>query len=209
LEFNTGSRKGRGPRKTGEAGFDLSDPVRSFLRTLPAVLFSPRGFFCDIAFRRGFLNPLVFAVLCTLIGAVLAGLFGELARGVAGLEWLASQMGFLPTVLVIFASRMVGLFIGTGVYHLLVMLIAGRNSSGLEGTFMVVSYAYAVQVVTWVPLLNILFGLYGLYLCAFGFQVVHSTTYQRAATIAGLPLLVLVVGGLLFGILLGYLLSAA
>ena len=84
MEFNTGSRKGRGPRKTGEAGFDLSDPVRSFLRTLPAVLFSPRGFFRDIAFRRGFLNPLVFAVLCTLIGAVLAGLFCELARGSPG-----------------------------------------------------------------------------------------------------------------------------
>jgi len=89
------------------------------------------------------------------------------------------------------------------------MLIAGRNSAGLEGTFRVVSYAYAMRVVTWVPLLIILFGLYGPYLCAFGFQEVHSTTYQRAATIAALPLLVLVCGGLSFGILLGYLLSAA
>jgi hypothetical protein len=50
------------------------------------VLFSPRYFFRDIAFRRGFLNPLIFAVACTLIGAVLAGMFGELAQGVAGLE---------------------------------------------------------------------------------------------------------------------------
>ena len=72
-----------------------------------------------------------------------------------------------------------------------------------------VSYAYAVQVVTWVPLLNILFGLYGLYLCAFGFQEVHSTTYQRAATIAALLLLVLMVGELVFGILLGFQLSTA
>jgi hypothetical protein len=55
-----------------------------------------------------------------------------------------------------------------------------------------------------VPLLDILVGLYGLYLCAFGFQEIHSTTYQRAATIAALPLLLLIVGGILFGILLGY-----
>jgi hypothetical protein len=73
----------------------------------------------------------------------------------------------------------------------------------------VVSYAYAVQVITWVHLLNILFGLYGLYLCAFGFQEVHATTYQQAATIAALPLLLLIVGGILFGILLGFVLSAA
>jgi hypothetical protein len=104
----------------------------------------------------------------------------------------------------------VRLFVITGVYHLLVMLIARRNSAGLEGTFRVVSYAYAVRVITWVPLLNILFGHYGLYLCAyFGFQEGHATTYQRAATIAALPLLLLIVGGILFGILLGFVLSAA
>jgi hypothetical protein len=61
-----------------------------------------------------------------------------------------------------------------------------------------------LQVLSWVPLSNVLVGLYGLYLCAFGFQEVHSTTYQRAATIAALPLLLLIVGGILFGILLGY-----
>ena len=44
--------------------------------------------------------------------------------------------------------------------------------------------------------------------CAFDFQEVHSTTYQRAATIAALPLLLPIVGGILFGILLGYVLSA-
>lgn len=146
LDFNTGSRSGRGPRRTGEAGLDLSEPFRSFLKTLSGVLFSPRGFFRDIAFRRGFVNPLIFAVACSLIGAALAGVFGELTRGVAGLEWLASQAGFLPTVLSTFAYSMIGLVISTGVYHLLVMLLARRNSAGLEGTFRVVSYAYAVQV---------------------------------------------------------------
>ena len=47
---------------------------------------------------------------------------------------------------VILVYRVIGLFVVTGVYHLLVMLITRRNSAGLEGTFRVVSYAYAVQV---------------------------------------------------------------
>ena len=139
-----------------EVGARAPQDWRSRVRSLRAlsqfsenslgVLFSPRGFFRDIAFRRGFVNPLIFAVACSLIGAVLAGVFGELARGVAGLEWLASQAGFLSTVLSTFAYSLIGLVISTGVYHLLVMLLARRNSAGLEGTFRVVSYAYAVQV---------------------------------------------------------------
>ncbi|MBA3617469.1 MAG: hypothetical protein M3491_14200 [Actinomycetota bacterium] len=56
--------------------------------------------------------------------------------------------------------------------------------------------------------MNIVAGLYGLYLCAFGFQAVHSTTYQRAATIAALPLLLLLLGGLLFAVLAVILLAA-
>ena len=125
------------------------------------------------------------------------------------MQFLATQTGLLPTVISAFVSGMIGLVIITGVYHLFVMLLAGANNAVLEGTFRVVSDTYAVQVLAWVPLLNILVGLYGLYLCAFGFQEVHSTTYQRAATIAALPLLLLIVGGILFGTLLGYLLSTA
>jgi hypothetical protein len=138
---------------------------------------------------------------------VLSGVFGVLTRGVPGMQFLATQTGLLPTVISAFVSSMVGLVIITGIYHLFVMLLAGANNTGLEGTFRVVSYSYAVQVLGWVPLLNILVGLYGLYLCAFGFQEVHFTTYQRAATIAALPLLLLIVGGILFRILLGYFLS--
>lgn len=124
------------------------------------------------------------------------------------MQFLASQTGLLPTAIFAFVYGMIGLVILTGVYHLLVRLLVGAKNAGLEGTFRVVSYAYVVQVLAWVPLVNVLAGLYGLYLCAFGFQEIHSTTYQRAATIAALPLLLLIIGGVLFGILLEYLLSA-
>jgi hypothetical protein len=178
------------------------------LATLPRVLFSPRTFFRDISDHRGFVNPLIFAAACALIGAVLSGVFAVLVRGVPGIQFLATQAGLLTTVIFAFVSSMVGLAIITGVYHLLVMLLAGANNAGLEGTFRVVSYAYAVQVLGWVPLLNILAGLYGLYLSAFGFQAVHSTTYQRGAAIAALPILLVVLAAPLLAIFLPLLLSA-
>lgn len=208
MDFNTGSSSDRRPRRPGGGGFDYSDPLRSFLTTLPRVLFSPRTFFGDISGRRGFANPLIFAAVCILIGAVLSGVFGVLTRGVAGMQFLATQTGLLPTVISAFVSSMVGLVIITGIYHLLVRLLAGTNNTGLEGTFRVVSYAYAVQVLAWVSLLNILAGIYGLYLCAFGFQAVHSTTYQRAAAIAALPILLVILAAPLLAIFLPLLLSA-
>ena len=205
VEFNTGTGSGRPNRRpsgrgpSGGVGFDYSDPLRSFLSTLPRVLFSPRTFFRDISGRRGFANPLIFAAICALIGAVLGGVVGELVQGVLGLQVPATQTGFLSTVISAFVYSMVGLMIITGIYHLFVMLLAGANN-GLEGTFRVVSYSYAVQVLSWLPLLNILAALYGLYLSAFGFQEVHSTTYQRAAAIAALPILILMALALLVGV---------
>jgi len=110
------------------------------LTTLPRVLFSPRAFFRDIRNLRGFANPLIFAATCALIGAVLSGVFGVLTRGVPGMQFLATQTGLLSAVIYAFVSSMVGLVIITGVYHLLVMLLAGANNTGLEGTFRVFSY---------------------------------------------------------------------
>ena len=165
MDFNTGTSSGRRSRRPGGGGFDYFDPLRSFLNTLPRVLFSPRAFFREISNRRGFANPLIFAATCILIGAVLSGVFGVLTRGVPGMQFLATQTGLLPTVIYAFVAGMVGLVIITGVYHLFVMLLAGANNTGLEGTFRVVSYAYAVQLVGWVPLSNVLASLYGLYLC--------------------------------------------
>ena len=58
----------------------------------------------------------------------------------------------------------------------------------------------AVQLLTWLPLLNLLAGIYGLYLSAFGFREVHSTTYGRAAAVVALPLLLIIVLAFLFGL---------
>src|SRR5215212_2943279 len=104
---------------------------------------------------------------------------------------------------------MVTLVIITGVYHLFIRLLVGANNVSFEGTLRMVCYASAVQVLSWVPLLNVLLGLYGLYLCTFGFQSTHHTTYQRTASIAALPVLLIIPAALLFGILAASLLPSA
>lgn len=208
MDFNTGMRPGGRTRRPGGGGFDYTDPLRSFLSTLGRVLFSPRAFFRDISESRGFANPLIFAATCILIGAVIGGVFNKLAQAVPGMRLLATRTGLLSGAISGFVYGLVGLVVLAGVYHLLVRLLVGANNAGFEGTFRVVCYALAVQVLSWLPLLNILVGIYGLYLCAFGFQAVHHTTYQRAAAIAALPILLLIPAALLVGFLAASLLSS-
>jgi hypothetical protein len=200
MDFNTGTSSGRPSRRPSGGEFDYSDPLRSFVNTLPRVLFSPRTFFRGISHRRGVANPLLFAAICTLIAAVLNGIFNELAQAVSGLRFLATEEGMLTYVASDFIIGMVLLVIITGIYHLFVRLLVGANNAGLEGTFRVVSYGHAVQVLGWVPLINLLAAVYALYLFAFGFQEVHSTTYKRAAAIAALPIVLSIPIAFLFTI---------
>ncbi len=72
MDFKTGEPSGDSVRRPGKVEFDYTDPVRSFLLTLPRVLFSPRAFFRDISGSRGIADPLIFAATCALIGAVLS-----------------------------------------------------------------------------------------------------------------------------------------
>jgi hypothetical protein len=94
MDFNTGGGSGRPedrPLYGGETGrpagdpergpvggpgveFNLQDPVNSFIATARTVVLNPGGFFRGIAKRGDFVNPLIFAVVCALISALLGGI---------------------------------------------------------------------------------------------------------------------------------------
>ena len=102
----------------------------------------------------------------------------------------------------------IGLFIGAGIIHLLVMLLV-RPNSGFEATFRVGAYASVTQLVSWlsvIPILGILVGLvvalYGLFLCIVGIREVHSTTTGRAALVVLVPIAVIFLLVLLLGVTL-------
>jgi hypothetical protein len=205
MDFNTRSGSGSPPQRPGGVPrrplgreFDRSDPVRSFVETVRRVLFSPRDFFRGMARRGSLLNPLIFAAACALISALLGGVFNEVLRALPGMQTFRANTGFVSNVTLGFLGTMIGLVVITGVYQLFVRLIAGRNNGGLGATFRVLCYIQPVQLVAWLPLLNILAGIYGMYLSAFGFQEVHSTTYGKAAAIAALPILLLILVVILF-----------
>ena len=89
----------------------------------------------------------------------------------------------------IFAA--IGLFIGAGILHLLVMLIVGSRNSGYEGTFRVGAYSSVTSLVSWIPIIGWIASLYGIYLAIMGIREVHNTSTGKAALVVLIPAVVL------------------
>lgn len=201
---------GRGPVGGPAGEFDLQDPVNSFIATVRAVVLDPVGFFRGIRRQGDFGNPLVFALICALINGILGGIIGFLlSLGFVGSQNFGGSFSSLIGNIIlspIYAA--VALFIGGGIYHLLVLLLVRPTHAGFEATFRVVAYASVTWLISWVPLIGwIVAPIYSIVLSIFGIREVHSTTTGRAMAVVLIPavvillllvLLVAVIGAALF-----------
>jgi hypothetical protein len=199
VDFNTGSGSSGGsggsspgpggpPRVSGSASggeFDFSDPVQSFINAVRGVVTAPVGFFRSIRREGDFVNPLIFAIICYEVSAILGGIIA-LAFGSRGFG------GFLASIIFAPIGAAIGLFIGAGILHLLVMLIVGSRNSGFEGTFRVGAYSSVTSLVSWIPIIGLIASLYGIYLAIIGIREVHNTTTGKAAIVVLIPAVVVI-----------------
>ncbi|MCA1719519.1 MAG: YIP1 family protein [Actinobacteria bacterium] len=190
MDFNTGSGSSGGssgpPRVSGGASggeFNYSDPVQSFINAVRGVVTAPVGFFRGIRREGDFVNPLIFAIICYEVSAILGGIIA-LAFGSRGFG------GFLVSIILAPIFAALGLFIGAGILHLLVMLIVGSRNAGYEGTFRVSAYSSVTSLVSWIPVIGWIASLYGIYLAIMGIREVHSTSTGKAAIVVLIPAVV-------------------
>jgi hypothetical protein len=226
MDFNTGTGGTGGPggssqqspgaapprvSTTGE--FTYADPVQSFIGTVRGVLTQPVAFFRGMARGGDFLNPLLFALICYEISAIVGGVLGVLgsivgigSRGVGGaFGTLAATIFVTPIV------GAIGLLIATAIFHLLVILIVKPVSSGFETTWRVASYSSVGQLISWIPILGpLVAGVIFIVLAVLGIRESHSTTTGKAALVVLIPvavftlillILAAVVGALIFSVL--------
>lgn len=211
MEFETGGRPdpagsgnsggsggGRGTRPPGMSAsgggeFDYRDPVQTFISTVRNVVTAPVGFFRGIIGHNDLVNPLIFAIISYEIAAILGGLLA--LAGIGGQQGFGS---FLASLIFAPIFAAIGLFIGAGILHLLVMLIVGSRNAGFAGTFRVSAYSSVTSLVSWIPVIGLIASLYGIYLAIVGVREVHSTSTGKAALVVLIPaavvfLLVLVI----------------
>jgi hypothetical protein len=198
VDFNTesggsggsgGSSRGTGgpPRVSGGASggeFDYSDPVQSFINAVRGVVTAPVGFFRGIRRQGDFVNPLLFAIICYEVSVILGGLLSLVGVSMGETQGFGS---FLIGIILAPIGAAIGLFIGAGILHLLVMLIVGSRNSGFEGTFRVGAYSSVTSLVSWIPFIGWIASLYGIYLAIVGIREVHNTSTGRAAIVVLIP----------------------
>jgi len=190
----------RPPGRSASAGeeFDYRDPVGTFVRATRGALTSPASFFRGMTRSGDFVNPILYALICYEIYAVLAGIIGLLFGGLASLgsgtagEQAAgaatSVGGFIASVVLAPFFAALSLFVMAGIKHLLVMLIVGASNAGFEATLRVQSYTFATRVFWWIPILGALVGFfYGIYLSIVGIREAHATTMGKAAMVVLIP----------------------
>jgi hypothetical protein len=232
VDFNTGSGGGSGaggssggagvpppPRVSGGAtggDFDYRQLVPSFIATVREVLFNPVNFFRSIRREGDFLNPLLFAIICSLITSIIGGFIGLIVSLITGEGFGSSIAGLFGDIIGIPIVTTIGLFIGAGIYHLLVLLFVRPAHAGYEATFRAVAYAQAVQAVAFlafIPILGILvilvIAVYQVVLNVIAIREMHATTTGRAVLVVLVPVaIVLILGLLLVGTILAIIAAA-
>ncbi|RLB07652.1 MAG: hypothetical protein DRG50_02105 [Deltaproteobacteria bacterium] len=144
--------------------FDTKDFINSFVGVAKTVLTRPSDFYQNMPTTGGFSQPVTFLAICLGVSGILAAII----------------MGGNPFIF--FKFLLIGLafsFVGAGVLHFIAQkFFAGRGE--YEGTYRVVAYAGAVDLLAWIPFLGVLAGLYGFYLQVVGLERVQGITKGQA-----------------------------
>ena len=180
--------------------------VNAFIETLAMVLTKP-----DLAFRTmktegGLPEPLFYALIGGCVGGIVSLL---LSLGLQSMGLFAGQrdtfaalagvgVGSIALIILVPIFIIIGLFIGSGIVHLCLMIVGGANKS-FETTFRVLSFSQGstgpLQII---PVCGgLIAGVWALVVNCIGLARAHETTTGRAVLAVLLPLIVCCGGCLL------------
>ena len=193
--------------------------VNALFETIAMVFSRPTEAFTVMKRDEGLADPLLYALICGTIGAVISlgysllmqslGFMADRSSGMGALLGLGFGMVFVILLMPVFV--IIGTFIGAGIMHVCLMLVGGARQS-FETTLRVVSYASgSANVLQIVPFCGGIVALVAsMILNCIGLARAHETDTWRAVVAVLLPFVLCCGGGvLLFFIIIGSLAGAA
>lgn len=181
-----------------------------YIETWKEVMQRPSDFYRGMPATGGYADPLTFAAISFLIyglltalfnrGMYMGGMYGGMYDGMYGGVKEFSFFMVLMVAIIAPIAGIISLFIEAAIFYIIYKLLGGTGS--YEGTVRLISYATAVLVLSWIPLVGWIVGIYGIYLYIVGGRFVHNVSMGRSAIAVFLPtllvfLLVVIIVGLL------------
>jgi hypothetical protein len=171
--------------------------------TVQQVLTSPEGFFRAMPVTGGIGDPLLYGLIVSYIGLAAAAVYNAVFNVTFGsalsslgdrpevarfLPFLEGGLGLVGNLVLGPFIIVIGLFIWSGILHLLLLLLGG-GARGFEGTFRVVAYASTTNLIQIVPLCGGLIGaVYGIVLAIIGLAAAHGDSKGKTAAAVLIPL---------------------
>jgi len=143
--------------------FEPKDFFSSLYQTSKTILLSPKVFYQGMRRADGFLNPFLYMLCCVFFHVLVFGL-------------LQKNVSFM------FRNLILGIvfpLITAGILFFIVTKVFKAPGS-YETAFRVNAYASAVNLMTWLPLIGLLFELYRIYLIIVGLSAAFSIRMGRA-----------------------------
>ncbi len=184
----------------------------AFVETLVMVLTRPGEAFAIMKREGGLGEPLIYALIGGCLGGIVsflfsiglqsAGFFADRHDTFSAMAGLGA--GSAAFVILIPLFLVIGLFIGSAIVHLCLMIVGGANHS-FETTFRVIAFSQgSVGPLQMIPVCGgLISAVWGLICNCIGLARAHDTDTGRAVLAVFLPLIVCCGGVILVAVMLG------
>lgn len=169
-----------------------------YIGTWKEVMLKPSEFYRKMPKTGGYRDPLTFAAITFLIYGILTAIFNRdmymtgMHGGMYGGENYFGEFGLSMIISIAILAPIAGvisLFIEAIILYIIYRILGGDGS--YEGTVRFIAYASAVLLLSWIPLIGWIIGLYGIYLQIVGGMYVHNVSMLKSAIAVLLPTILL------------------
>lgn len=202
--------------------------VINYIKTCKEVILRPSDFYRKMLTTGGYSDPLTFATICLIIFGLLNAFIGLIIFKIGYEDIIVqavSSLGQLILFFIIFVLANMNEFIGAPYYEyedytilsviivpifgIILLLIGAKilhiiykilgGTGNYEGTLRFTSYAMAVNIFAFIPILGWIFTIYLFYLYIVGGMIVHNVSIWKATIATILETIAIVILALAIG----------